>query len=182
MSASSVHDVPIFFAFHSKIALRKVFGEIVRWAFWTRISLHSSRDGRRPIFAWNVSRILPKVLLAFEFPSSALTSWPFASSSREQLLGGPSPDVMLSDTKETHVKNGTYRFNRMTVQVIWCYTKNSKTFTTTAQLVGSQRRCHNNSNVDNNLSIMFCHARCKRTFCHVVKLSNQYHAIFVTHV
>ena len=27
---------------------------------------------------------------------------------------------MLTDTKETHVKNVTYRFNRMTVQVIWC--------------------------------------------------------------
>ena len=62
------------------------------------------------------------------------------------------------------------------------YTKNSKTFTATAQLVGCQRRCHNNSNIYNNLSTMFCHARCKRTLCHVVKLSNQYHAIFVTHV
>ena len=26
---------------------------------------------------------------------------------------------MLTDTKETHVKNVTDRFNRMTVQVIW---------------------------------------------------------------
>ena len=46
------------------------------------------------------------------------------------------------------------------------YTKNSKTFTATAQLVGCQRRCHNNNNVYNNLSITFCHARWKRTFCH----------------
>jgi hypothetical protein len=28
--------------------------------------------------------------------------------------------MMLTDTKETHVKNVTDRFNRMTVQVIWC--------------------------------------------------------------
>jgi len=122
MSASSVHDVPIFFAFHSKIALRKVFGEIARWAFWTRISLHSSRDGRRPIVAWNVSRILPTVRYYWH-SNFRRQHWPHDHSRLHPVnnyLEVPRQTWCLLIQRKTHVKNVTDRFNRMTVQVIWC--------------------------------------------------------------
>ena len=73
ISASSVLDIPISFPFHFDIALRKVPGAIGRSSFWTRISLHSSRDGRcQSLHEIYLSRIVPTVLLVFEFPLSAL--------------------------------------------------------------------------------------------------------------
>ena len=183
MSASSVHDVPIFFAFHSKIALRKVFGEILRWAFWTRISLHSSRYGRRPT---SLHEMYLEYFLRYYWHSNFRRQhWPHDHSRHHPVnnyLEVPSQTWCLLIQRKHMWKMLQIGSIGWLCRLYGTYTKNSKTFTTTAQLVGCQRRCHNDNDAYSNLSITFCHARWKRTFCHVVKLSNQYHAIFVTHV